>query len=179
MKPLRIQPELLSLLESDSLKDFTAFELKAAYMALPNCKHKSQKAARQFIYRNVERLEKKHLLYRLPDEDDDQPRYRFAGQLSNNTKQVHQTVSTISNNSLIITDDNLRDLKEKLHRYKVEMLSAIGEAEEYDAICDQLPHMQRAVQELYNHARDRSSKTLGRIRALESVLSHQQQLKAS
>lgn len=61
---------------------------------------------------------------------------------------------------------------EKLHRYKVEMLTARGETEEYDSLCQEMPHMRDAVQTLYNDANDRCSKILGRVKASESVLAN-------
>ena len=53
------------------------------------------------------------------------------------------------------------------------MLSSIGETEEYDAICKDLPHMKNQIQELYDDARDRCTKTLGRVKALEAVIAKQ------
>lgn len=52
-------------------------------------------------------------------------------------------------------------LQERLNRHKLEMLSAIGETEEYDAICSEMQELRDDVQPLYNQSRDKCSKLLG------------------
>jgi len=170
MRKRKIHQELFDSLISDRLQEFTVSELKTAYMALPNCIHNTDKAAWQFVYRQVLRMEKKGLLGRLPDLQGDKARYRLTADFANGS--AHRIDSTIDQGAELPTDPTLRCLKAKLHNYKEEMLSVIGETEEYESICTQLPHMKNAVQTLYNEARERCSKILGRVRALESILSN-------
>lgn len=169
MRKRRINPELLGLLTSSQWNDFTVAELKAAYMALPNCPHRSDKGAWQFVYRNIVRMEERGLLSSAATGDGERTRYRLKATGTADSVE-RSSVASASGGGI---SDNLafNRLKEKLHHYKVEMLSAIGETEEYDAFCIEHPHMRGVVQALYNEARDRSSKTLGRVRALESILS--------
>lgn len=165
-----VNQELNKLLASGQLRDFTLSELMKAYKALPDRAHGSDAAIRQLIYRRIAQLEKAGLVGKaLSSTEGGRPRYRWIGQLE-------QEVPMIENLTLAGAKDaaiTLSCLKEKLHRYKVEMLSAIGETEEYDAVCAELPHMRSSVQALYNEARDRCSKMLGRVRALESILANQ------
>ncbi|EIK45845.1 hypothetical protein O59_001484 [Cellvibrio sp. BR] len=73
-----------------------------------------------------------------------------------------------------VTNDIPRQsLQERLNRHKLEMLSAMGETEEYDAICSEIPELQDDIQPLYNQSRDKCSKLLGRVKALESLLARQ------
>lgn len=168
MRKRRISPELLDLLMSGQCQDFTVTDLKAAYMALPHCPHSSDKAAWQFVYRNISRMLKRGLISPVDGHEGAKTQYRWHAERP-------ADIGSHGPTDIGPADATLSSLKEKLHRYKVELLTAIGETEEYDAICADMPHMHQAVQELYNQARDRCSKTLGRVRALESVLSNQSQ----
>mgnify|MGYP000421597993 CR=1 FL=1 len=51
------------------------------------------------------------------------------------------------------------------------MLCAVGEAEEYHALCSAHPGLKTQAQELYNRARERSAILLGKVKALETLLS--------
>ncbi|MFT3931053.1 MAG: hypothetical protein QM709_12245 [Spongiibacteraceae bacterium] len=168
MKKRKISQELLNLLGAGRWNDFTVSELKSTYMALPGCPHRTDKAAWQFVYRHVQRMETQGLLRRLAERPGEKARYR----LSEPTDTVAISPQSRASHEDLHEDATLRCLREKLHSYKEEMLSVIGETEEYDAICTQLPHLKNAVQALYNDARERCSKTLGRVKALESILSN-------
>lgn len=167
MRKPKISPELVSFLKSGQGHAFTIAELKSAYMAMPTCPYRSDKAAWQFVQRTVARMEGHGLVKRLVVPIGDKVRYQWS-------QSEEVSVATENNPP---NEATISCLKEKLNRYKVEMLSAIGETEEYDAICAELPHMRSAVQAHYNDARDRCSKILGRVRALESILSQQFQWK--
>ncbi len=65
MTKIRIKPELLTLLESNKHKAFTVSELTDAYLKLPNCHDLKDVAARQFVKRNLQRLEAKGLWIKL------------------------------------------------------------------------------------------------------------------
>ncbi len=62
-------------------------------------------------------------------------------------------------------------LKEELSSHKLELLTTIAETEEYETLCQKLPSKQLEIQELYNDARNRYSKTLGKVKAIESLIS--------
>ena len=66
--------------------------------------------------------------------------------------------------------DPLLQLQDQLSAHKLELLTTIAETEEYEALCQQLPSKQPEIQELYNDARNRYSKTLGKMKAIESLI---------
>ncbi|OUS01148.1 hypothetical protein A9Q81_09825 [Gammaproteobacteria bacterium 42_54_T18] len=74
--------------------------------------------------------------------------------------------------SEIVPADFAIGLEDKLKAHRLELLSTVGEIEEYELIGSETPQRREHIQELYNQARDHYSKTLGRIRALESLISH-------
>ena len=53
------------------------------------------------------------------------------------------------------------------------MLCAMGEAEEYSELCAVHPELCDKAQPLYNDARERSGKLLGKVKALEKLLTNQ------
>lgn len=55
------------------------------------------------------------------------------------------------------------------------MLCALGEAEEYEFLCKELPELSEEAQSLYAEARERSALLLGKIKTLESLLSSNSQ----
>ncbi len=72
------------------------------------------------------------------------------------------------------TDNNASPeitLKERLSKHRSEMLCAMGEAEEYSELCSEYPELCDEAQGLYNSARERSAMLLGKVKALESILS--------
>jgi hypothetical protein len=62
------------------------------------------------------------------------------------------------------------DLKAKYSDYKNQLLSGLGEAEEYKLLCKEYPELQEELQPKYNNIRDLNIKTLGKIRAIEFLL---------
>ena len=63
-----------------------------------------------------------------------------------------------------------KSLTERLSNQKLNLLTAIGEVEEYEAIYQELPEMRMQIQELYNESRDRCSKLLGTVKAIEKLI---------
>jgi len=166
----QINQKLFDLLTSGQWNDFTVTELKTAYRAQSYCMHHCEKAAWQFVYRRIARLEHEGIVSRVARQQGARTRYRLNPQTASSSVVVTDSADNPRGTPLITDSAIQRSLKEKLHRYQVEMLNVIGEAEEYEAICSELPHMRNSVQALYNDARDRCSKTMGRVRAIECVL---------
>lgn len=60
---------------------------------------------------------------------------------------------------------------EALHKeIRLDFLSAMGEAERYKLLLDDMPHLRDKVEGEYLDARDRSSRLLGHLRAIEKTL---------
>ena len=173
MSILRIDPDLLSLLTSDCFQDFTSLELREAFLRTSSPKAQNRKSARQFISRNILRLEKNGCLERVGNIKGSNARFRAAGKLLqlNGTHSSKQAAINRDDDSKV---DVINSLKEKLNYHKLDMLSAIGETEEYEALSKELPQIKGVIQERYNQSRDRCSKILGRVRALESLITYHQ-----
>lgn len=62
-------------------------------------------------------------------------------------------------------------LREWLGKHRSDMLCALGEAEEYESLCKELPEVNEEARSLYSEARERSALLPGKIKAIESLLS--------
>ncbi|MDR7089218.1 MULTISPECIES: hypothetical protein [unclassified Cellvibrio] len=175
MKSLTVKSGLLSAFSLLVNREFTVHDLTKAYLNNSACLHSSKKAARQFVYRNMLRLIDNGELTKVVV-DSGWPLYRLTPLFK--TQECATTIVTTAPSAApvraTVTNDIPRQsLQERLNRHKLEMLSAMGETEEYDAICSEIPELQDDIQPLYNQSRDKCSKLLGRVKALESLLARQ------
>lgn len=171
MKSFKVKTGLLAVLPQLHGHDFTVDDLTEAYRNTPGCTHHSKKAARQFVYRNMLRLIESGDLTRVAV-DGGWPKYRIIPRLTGSRPATPAPLAHALNTSETKNDPR-QSLQERLNRHKLEMLSAMGETEEYDAICAEIPELRDQVQVLYNTSRDKCSKLLGRVKALESLLARE------
>ncbi len=153
----RIDPTLRRVLFAFEGVAFTRTELLENYRARYVEHGRDSRASRQFIDRNLIRLSKAGIL-QIQEVGEDQDR-----------SYLFRTGSSTMASST--EPDALGVLRQKLQQQRIELLTTLGETEVYDEVCNDLPELQVDVQAHYNDARDRSVKLLGRIRALESLIS--------
>lgn len=177
MSSIQIKAELLHTITCLQGRSFTVAELTKQYQSSPGSLHKGKKSARQFVYRNMLRMIKARLMERLPD-DGGWPRYQLTKKFQFN-KQANSTPAPLPNplpkpiEADAPAEKPAKALRERLSKHRSDMLCALGEAEEYQALCKEVPELSSEAQALYNDARERSSILLGKIKALENLLPHQ------
>jgi hypothetical protein len=66
-------------------------------------------------------------------------------------------------------DDRTR-LQEMLKETRLDLLSSLGETERYKQLFEEIPHLKGRFEGVFLEARDRSSKLLGHVRAIENTL---------
>lgn len=174
-----MKPELLHALNEFQGDSFTVAELTTHYLEHPESLHKGKKPARQFIYRNMVRMMKTGLMEKLPD-DGGWPKYQLTQKFRSNqprTTNREASPSTSPQNAAANktppppSKKPVAALRERLSKHRSDMLCALGEAEEYESLCKELPEFNEEAQSLYSEARERSALLLGKIKALESLLS--------
>ena len=179
MSTIQMKPELLHALNEIQEDSFTVAELTTHYLEHPESLHKGKKPARQFIYRNMVRMMKSGLMEKLPD-DGGWPRYRLTQKFRSNQPQtINREPSASTAPQKTATNKSpsappkkpVAALRERLSKHRSDMLCALGEAEEYESLCKELPEFSEEAQSLYSEARERSALLLGKIKALESLLS--------
>jgi len=67
------------------------------------------------------------------------------------------------------TDDHGR-IEEMLKETRLDLLSSMGETERYKQLFEEIPHLKSRLENDYHEVRDRSSRLLGHLRALETTL---------
>lgn len=62
-------------------------------------------------------------------------------------------------------------LEATLKEVRLDFLASMGEAERYKQLLDEMPNLGNHVENQYHEARDRSSRLLGHVKAVEKMLS--------
>ena len=173
------------ILGADDFDNFTVLEFRAAFMALPNHRHLSKDLAHRVIYRKILRLQKRGLLRRVDSKTTKTSRYQktalfFSAEFLSradeflSSAELKELTAPASNEELMNGDDHvIKHLVEKLKQYELALLSSMGESDEYKALSSDFPQLKSQLQEGYNKARDNSSKLLGRVKAIETLIEQQ------
>ena len=169
MKHRKFKKEVIDTFQLLAGKTFTIGQALDVYMSTPSKIHLDPKSARQFVHRNILRFLSTGDIVQMNSEGrahkykiTEQFSARIAGSIA---PVVHeQKEPPVQKNAL------KKNLTERLNQQKLMLLTAIGEAEEYDAIYKELPEIGAQIQELYNESRDRYSKLLGKVKAIENLI---------
>ena len=124
--------------------------------------------------RNIKRLEGSGLVKVVGNPNEKPKRYKFTPAFNETYADVINKTAPNTKRTVHQTSSFTNRMQEKLKTHKEELLVALGEMEEYDAICKEYPQKINSIQERFNHARDCYSKTLGRVKALESLVYNQE-----
>ena len=177
---------LYELLQEPGRTSFTTRELRDAYAARLSG---TQRIAdvRRYVYEQIRRLVRAGWVS--PDEDR-----RVRGQVYHlqpiPTHLQLELIDTGFENSLMaagvpepgkaVRDVEALPLKssantdlqlETLHKeIRLDFLTSMGEAERFKLLLDEMPHLRDKLEGDYLEARDRSSRLLGHLRAIEKTL---------
>ncbi len=177
---------LYELLQEPSRTSFTTRELRDAYAERLTDAHFRIADVRRYVYEQIRRLLRAGWV--VPDKDR-----RIRGQVYHlQPAPAHLRLELIEvgfENSLMAAgkpepgtaepDEEAlpvpsvdTDLQlEALHKeIRLDFLSSMGEAERFKLLLDEMPHLRDKVEEDYLEARDRSSRLLGHLRAIEKTL---------
>ncbi len=178
---------LYELLQEPGRATFTTRELRDAYAARLNGTHFRIADVRRYVYEQIRRLLRAGWV--VLDEDR-----RVRGQVYHlQPIPAHLQLELIDNgfeSSLKIAGEpqqapaafevealplqspaNTNQQLEALHKeIRLDFLSSMGEAERFKLLLDEMPHLRGKVEGEYLEARDRSSRLLGHLRAIEKTL---------
>lgn len=175
---IKICPTLHTILQDESFNRFHVIELRDAYFAVSQG-FESLSQVYKFIYRQISRLIKKGLLEKYQADGLKSVTYQKT-ELFSKTNFIINTIDVRNNHQLSLTKDTNKDkiqhLEQRLKQSEVDLLTSIGESEEYMRLYNSFPEMKTHLESQYMLARENSSKLLGQIKAIKSVLAHQQKL---
>jgi len=169
-KNLRIRPELVELLKLKGTKPFSIVDLCKEYFEIPGCNELTKQQIRQFIIRNIKRLENSGLALKMPQTKGSVTRYKLTANFHDGQYIIglpHCKIAPVENN---VCSSLLEKLENKLAQYQISLIVTLSEIEEYKNLGLQNPSVKAPLQSLYTEARDRCSKLLGKVKATESLI---------
>lgn len=173
MKKIRVDHILLSLMEQLANSPFSTTSIRDLYVAqISLSEAPNHNSVRKYIYKELLRLESAGVIERHDGETGRGCKFIFRGAPSEISLETKRSpfAQPEQKNELSIDPATLKGLKDELSKRKVELVASIGEAEEYQRLYNQFPALQQAVRTQYLESRDRSTKLLGQLRAVETVL---------
>ncbi|OEG75639.1 response regulator [Shewanella colwelliana] len=166
---IKICATLHTILQDENCNNFQVVELRDAFLAV-SPSNQSASEAYKFIYRQVNKLIKKGVLKKAISENSKTATYQKTEQFD----QVSFIISQRSEDASQPIEYNVtRQLKDRLKQSEVDLLTSIGESEEYMRLYQSFPEMKAHLESQYMLARENSSKLLGQVKAIKSVLAHQ------
>ena len=158
-KKIKMDTSIVEILERDSFDNFNISRLKDAYMNL--CKSKSSVESRKIVYKQVLKLVKLGALVKEGNKHSHHAIYKKTDLFSEITfSKINQIA--------------ISALESKLHEYKVDMISTVSESEEYLQLAKSFPNMSEQLKEKHQLAANNSSKLLGQIKAVNTLITLQE-----
>jgi hypothetical protein len=171
-QPLSVDKILIELLRQQSDTPFSNTSIRDMYLLqIPEVQRPSRNQVRKYIYREL-RLEKAKVIDRY--EGSTGRGCKFIYRSNNQDISLEAKPSPFSaaygHVESSMDGETQRALQEELSKRKVELIASIGEAEEYQRLYNKYPALRSAVKAQYLESRERSTKLLGQLRAVESVI---------
>lgn len=176
---------LYELLQEEGRTQFTTRDLRDAYAKRLEGMSFRLGDVRRYVYEQIRRMLRVGWL--LPDEErrtrgqvyhlQPFPEHLLLeladGGFEHSLKTVCEpepSVPELGSVPPIPASDAEQHLEVLLKEIRLDFLSAMGEAERYKQLLDDMPHLRDKVEGEYLEARDRSSRLLGHLRAVEKTL---------
>ncbi|EIU1446428.1 TPA: hypothetical protein ACIDYE_005556 [Pseudomonas aeruginosa] len=171
------------LLQRGEFEHFTARGLRDGYASTYAVPKESASDLRRYIFRQLTRLQRIGWITRDPEKRGRDQIYHVLDFPSSvclrlveegypgapDANNPHDGSSELSRD--VIPDDRTtRNLQGMVNEARLDFLSSMGEAERYKQLLDDMPHLQPRLENDYVEARDRSSRLLGHLRAMEKTL---------
>ncbi|AZC39859.1 hypothetical protein [Pseudomonas chlororaphis] len=179
--------QLHDLLCQDIHREFTTHQLRDAYAALLPPSSFRLADVRIYVYEQIRRLiragwvemaeqrQKRGQVFRLLEMPQRLKLVLVDGCFPKSTGLVDvladegQERSRPSSSSMEEQDDQTR-LQAMLKEARLDLLSSMGETERYKQLFEEIPHLKGRLEAEYLEVRDRSSKLIGHLRAIENAL---------
>ena len=169
-KTLRIKPELLEVLKLKGTRSFRAADLCKAYNKIPACKQLTSQQIRQFIIRNLKRLERSGLVMVMPRSKGNVTGYKLTTDFHDGKYIIGTPHCPSDAVKSTVSDSLLEKLVKQLSEHEINLVVTLSEIEEYKNLGLQNPSVKIPIQSLYHEAKRRCSKLLGKVKATESLI---------
>ncbi len=168
MRRIKLPSSLFKILVEQNTDNFTALQLRDACEQLSPVEASNKSEAYKAVYRQLTKLKRNGVISSSRHQgqvhyvktDKFKPEIFYCSKLPAHNVEEH-----------LVKKSNIQsELVNKLKEYEVEMLSAIGESDEYKALYSSYPELKAQLEAQYLIARERSSKVLGQITAIKKVI---------
>ncbi|KGJ89619.1 hypothetical protein [Colwellia psychrerythraea] len=151
---------------------FSTVEVRSAYLALNEDKSIDPNDARRFVYTELLKLVNKGWLKKSVSKKKEITSFIKTEMFEPDAIDVNPNVDMANNEKALFeaTDCLNETLVNRLNNYKNELITGLGEAEEYKRLCEQFPKLKSTLQPRYNEVREHNSKLLGSIKAVENLI---------
>jgi hypothetical protein len=178
---------LYELLQEEGRTKFTIRELRDAYAKKLDGMNFRLTDVRRYVYEQIRRMQRmgwvvldeerrsRGQVYHLQPIPADLQLELIDNGFDNSLKTIEapeqEPVATELQALPLKSSANTDQQLEALHKeIRLDFLSSMGEAERYKLLLDEMPHLRDRVEGDYLEARDRSSRLLGHLRAIEKTL---------
>lgn len=167
----------------EGLDQFTVKGLRDAYIKFMNLSEGSDEAkdAHKKVYRQIVRLQRNDLIEKVLHSDGSRqyrktPKFHetnFVEKCLPTTCDEDPAKSAFSHHP--IASRVLSELKLTARKYHVDLMTTIAEKEEYHRLTKEYPAIRHLFDNDYQEAREKSSKLLGQLKAIETVITQHSQ----
>lgn len=161
---------MAKIIKAPNFDNFTTSEVRSSYITLKNDDSLDPAQVRKKLYAELLKLVKKGWLNKKSSNIKGLTRFiktdLFDAKAFSESKTSDVTIKPFPD------DTKQNTLAAKLNHYKAELLLNIGETEAYKEIYSEFPELVDDIQPQYNVARDNNTKILGKIRAIEGLMKH-------
>lgn len=179
--------QLYALLQQEGFEHFTTRDVRDAYARHLEGMNIRLSDVRRYVYKQIRRMLRIGWIV----QDEDRPKRgqvyhkrslpdhlrlnlvdsEFLSKPACTTKVRKGQVRDLPATPKAPPDTNVtQHLETLLKEVRLDFLSSMGEAERYKQILEEIPHIRDQVEGEYLQARDRSSRLLGHLRAVEKTL---------
>lgn len=164
-------PHIGKILSFSNIDYFSAVEIRTAYLVLRNDDEMDKSDARRVVYSELLKLVNLGWLKKLVSTKKGITSY-VKTDLFNVDLLVKQTkqINEVKLVNMVCISTIPDDLLNRLNAYKSDLIEGLGEAEEYKDLRNEFPNMHESLFEKYNAVREKNSRLLGKIKAIENIM---------
>ena len=179
-----VDRRLYDLFQQGGYRQFTTLDLRDAYAKHLEAMTFSSSDLRRYVYEQIRRMlrigwviqdekrRKRGQIYHLqplpPNLQVELIDNGYENSVKSVSKQLQERPQSLEPE--LSESDVTEHLESILKEIRLDFLSSMGEAERYKQLLDEMPHLKDQVEGEYLEARDRSSRLLGHLRAVEKTL---------
>ena len=185
MKPtsFTLDKRLYELLQDEGLTQFTTATLRDAYASRLGDTPYKLGEVRRYVYEQIRRMlragwlvldderRKRGQVYHLRPMPEHLQLMLVDKGFEKSLEHEHETKRASKSLAASVTEaEVIQRLEATLKEVRLDFLTSMGETERYKQLLDEMPHLRSHVEHEYQEAKDRSSRLLGHLRAVEKTL---------